>query len=185
MLETCVENAEAAIVDAAIGGDIHAFGRLYDRHLDRIYRHIYYRIGNRSDAEDITQQVFLQAWTAIGRYRRTDVPFVVWLLAIANNKIIEYYRRSKVAASHQNLEIAHDRCESNPENEVLARYERETVRRAITRLKPEQQFVLNMRFVENISYETLATSLGKTEGNVRTIQYRALLELRRILNHSM
>jgi len=58
---------EAMLVQRAIGHDAEAFGRLYDMHIDRVYRHIYYRVGNEADAEDLTQQVFFKAWQAIDR----------------------------------------------------------------------------------------------------------------------
>ena len=61
------------------------FAVLYDRYLDRVYRHVTDWVGNRADAEDLTQQVFLQAWRAIGRYRRTGASFAAWLLTIAQN----------------------------------------------------------------------------------------------------
>ena len=67
---------EAMLVQKAIGHDANAFGRLYDMHVDRVYRHIYYRGGNEADAEDLTQQVFLNAWQAIGRYKKMASPFI-------------------------------------------------------------------------------------------------------------
>ena len=73
------------LVDRAIGGYGDAFGRLYDMHVDRVYRHIYYRVSNTADAEDLTQQVFIKAWQAIyscvrrssRRFRNYRVLFLV------------------------------------------------------------------------------------------------------------
>lgn len=67
---------ERLLVDAAIQGDTDAFAALYDRYVDRIYRHCYYRTGHRIDAENLTQETFLRAWRAISRYRRTGAPFI-------------------------------------------------------------------------------------------------------------
>src|SRR5436305_2441957 len=86
---------ERAQIELAIAGDEHAFAALYDRHLDRVFRHIYYRVGNRADAEDLTQQVFLKAWQAVGRYRQTGAPFIAWLLTIAHNLVVSFYRKGK------------------------------------------------------------------------------------------
>jgi hypothetical protein len=94
-VQAAVAVSEPALVDAAIAGDGTAFAALYDLHLDRVYRHVYYRVGNRADAEDLTQQVFLQAWRAIGRYRRTAAPFIAWLLTIAHNAIVSHYRKAR------------------------------------------------------------------------------------------
>jgi RNA polymerase sigma-70 factor (ECF subfamily) len=172
--------AEARLLDAAIAGDDAAFAGLYDLHLTRVYRHVYYRVGNRADAEDLTQQVFLQAWRAIGRFQRTGAPFVAWLLTIAHNLIVSFYRQAKDRSALDLDPVALERW-SNPEHEVLAEYDRLAVRSAVLQLRPEQQHVVTMRFLENFEYATIARVLGKSEGNVRVIQHRALNELRRLL----
>lgn len=172
--------AEARLLDAAIAGDDAAFAELYDLHLTRVYRHVYYRVGNRADAEDLTQQVFLQAWRAIGRFQRTGAPFIAWLLTIAHNLVVSFYRQAKDQSALDLDPIALERW-SNPEHEVLAEYDRLAVRSAVLQLRPEQQHVVTMRFLENFEYATIARVLGKSEGNVRVIQHRALNELRRLL----
>ncbi len=171
---------EARLLDAAIAGDDAAFARLYDQHLTRVYRHVYYRVGNRDDAEDLTQQVFLQAWRAIGRFQRTGAPFVAWLLTIAHNLVVSFYRQAKEQSALDLDPVALERW-SNPEHEVLAEYDRLAVRAAVLQLRPEQQYVVTMRFLEDFEYATIARVLGKSEGNVRVIQHRALNELRRLL----
>jgi RNA polymerase sigma-70 factor (ECF subfamily) len=183
-VETSDPNAEGTLVEAAIGGDAEAFARLYDLHADRVYRHIYYRIGNRDDSEDLTQQVFLQAWRAIGRYERTKTPFIAWLLTIAYHSVVSHARRAKDVAPIDLEPVARERW-SDPEAEALARFDRLEVRRAILRLKPDYQHVIVMRFVEHFDYPAIAAALGKSEGNVRVIQHRALLELRRLLSHEV
>jgi RNA polymerase sigma-70 factor (ECF subfamily) len=177
-------DAEARLIDAAVAGDAEAFAVLYDRYLERMYRHMYYRIGNRGDAEDLTQQLFLQAWRAIGRYRRTDVPFVAWLFTIGHNIALNFYRR-RLEAVPLEMDVEARARWSDPEAESLARYDRAAVRRAILRLKSEQQLVVLMRFVEHVDYPAVAAALGKSEGNVRVIQHRALRELRRLLEHDV
>ncbi len=176
--------AEPRLLDAAIAGDDTAFADLYDLHLTRVYRHVYYRVGNRADAEDLTQQVFLQAWRAIGRYQRTGAPFIAWLLTIAHNLIVSFYRQPKDQSAHGMDPVAVERW-ANPEHEVLAEYDRLAVRAAVLLLKPEQQHVVTMRFLENFDSATIARVLGKSEGNVRVIQHRALIELRRLLRREV
>ncbi len=171
---------ERVEIERAIAGDEHAFGALYDRHLDRVYRHIYYRVGNRADAEDLSQQVFLKAWQAIGRYRRTGAPFVAWLLTIAHNLVVSFYRRKKEIPL-LDLDPASRERWADPEAQLLDEYDRMAVRQAILRLRPEQQHVVTMRFMEQFDYATIAAALGKSEGNVRVIQHRALTDLRRQL----
>ncbi|HEY3081665.1 MAG TPA: sigma-70 family RNA polymerase sigma factor [Chloroflexota bacterium] len=173
---------DAALIAAAVGGDAPAFAALYDRYVDRVYRHVYYRLGDRGDAEDLTQQVFLNAWRAIGRYRCTGAPFVAWLFTIAHNAVAGFYRRAKATRDLElELEPVATARWTDPEAEALAAYDRAAVRRAILRLKPEQQQVVIMRFVEGLPYAEIAAALGKGEGHVRVLQHRALHELRRLL----
>jgi RNA polymerase sigma-70 factor (ECF subfamily) len=175
---------ELGLIDQAIAGDAEAFAALYDRHVDRVYRHVYYHLGNQADAEDVTQQVFLRAWQAISRYRRTNVPFIVWLLTIAHNLVVSHYRRSKETRPLDEDPPMRGHG-SDPESSVLTRYDREIVRRAILRLKPDYQKVIVLRFIEGIGYDVVAAALGKSEGAVRVIQHRALLELRRLIEHEV
>ncbi|MBI2906952.1 MAG: sigma-70 family RNA polymerase sigma factor [Chloroflexi bacterium] len=174
------QNAERGLVDAAIAGEVQAFAALYDRYLGRVYRYVYYLVGTRPDAEDLTQEVFLRAWRAIARYQHTKASFVAWLLTIAHNAAISFFRRTK-ETTHLDWDIASAEPGVNPEAEALASYDRESVRQAVKRLKPEQQQVIVMRFVEDLEYADIAAALGKSEGNLRVIQHRALTELRRLL----
>ncbi len=146
---------------------------------DRIYRHVYYRIGP-NDAEDVTQQVFFQAWRAFGRYRQTTAPFVAWLFTIAHNAIVSFYRRNKGAYS-LDADIVERASEDRVEDPVETRMEHERARRAMAQLKPEQQQVLAMRFLEDLAPRDISAVLGKSEGSVRVIQHRALQELRRLM----
>jgi RNA polymerase sigma-70 factor (ECF subfamily) len=174
---TCTD--ESALVSEAIRGDERSFTGLYDRYYDRIYRHLYYRVGRAEDAEDLTQQVFLQAWRALGRYRQGTTPFVAWLFTIAHNTVISFYRRNKGAFSLDDL--AEHASPDGVEEPTETRLEHERARQAMARLKPEQQLVLSMRFLESLDYRDIGAALGKSEGNVRVIQHRALHDLRRLM----
>jgi RNA polymerase sigma-70 factor, ECF subfamily len=179
-----IANDEIAHVEAAIRGDARAFAALYDRHAERVFRHVFYRVANQSDAEDLTQQVFLQAWRAIDRYQRTGAPFVAWLLTIAYHVVVSHSRRSKPTATLELEPVTNERW-ADPESETMSRFERRAVREAILRLKPDQQQVIIMRFVEHFDHADVAAALGKSEGYVRVIQHRALNELRRLLVHEV
>jgi RNA polymerase sigma-70 factor, ECF subfamily len=172
---------EEALIAQAIGGDESAFTKLYDHYFDRIYRHICYRVGQIEDAEDLTQQVFVQAWRALGRYKQTNSPFIAWLLTIAHNAIVSFYRRTKNVKS---LEADIVDWPSNDHVDVTAemKVEYERVRRTIQRLKPEHQQILAMRFLEDLPHRDIAAALGKSEANVRVMQHRALRDLRELLD---
>ncbi len=176
--------AEAGLIERATRGEAAAFARLYDLHLARVYRYVYYHLGNRADAEDLTQQVFLQAWRAIRSYRQGESPFIAWLLTVAHNVVVSFRRRHKEVVP---LELAPQVAArwADPEAEALAGFTRTAVRRAILQLRPEQQQVIAMRFLEHFDYAEIAATLGKSEGNVRVIQHRALAELRRRLRREV
>jgi RNA polymerase sigma-70 factor (ECF subfamily) len=178
--EPAPAEAEESLVEAAIAGDVAAFAVLYDRHLERVYRHVYYGTGNRADAEDLTQQVFLQAWQGMARFRRTGAPFIAWLLTIAHNLVVNARARGG-RARPLDREPASEARWADPEALALARHDGDRVRQAIARLKPEQQRVIVLRFVERLDCAAIAAALGKSEGNVRVIQYRALVALRELL----
>ncbi len=174
------KDTDRDLIDAAIGGDVQAFAALYDRHMERVYRHSYFLVGNRADAEDLTQQVFLNAWRAIGRYQHTGASFAAWLFRIAHNQAMSLFRKEK-DVSYLEIDLVGEGNWTDPEAQALAQYDRMAVRRAILCLKPEQQQVITMRFLEFLDYADIAAALGKSEGNIRVIQHRAIANLRRLL----
>lgn len=170
------------MVQRAISGEADAFGKLYDMYVDRIYRHIYYRVGNVADAEDLTQRVFLKAWQAIGRYKQTASPFLAWLMRISHNLVVDYYRTKKDKAYLDDVaDIVADDFDSNPERVTEAHFDQQQLRRAILQLPGDQQQVILLRFIEDAPYADIASSLGKSPGAIRVIQHRALMKLRHIL----
>jgi RNA polymerase sigma-70 factor (ECF subfamily) len=161
----------------AAGGDAGAFGELYDIHVDRIYRHIYYRVGNTGDAEDLTQQVFINAWKAIGRYRKKSVPFSGWLMTISRNLMIDFYRERKEKVS---LDERYETASRDPGPERLAEIntEHRKLLEAISRLPEEHRRVIVMKFIEDSGYREIAAALNKSEGAVRVMVHRALKDIR-------
>ena len=132
------------------------------------------------DAEDLVQVVFLQAWRAIGRYKVTGSPFVAWLFTITHNLVVSFYRGNHATVALEK-DIPEVRQTSHPEFAAESVLDQERTRTAISKLRPDHQKVINLRFIENLAHRDIAESLGKSEGAVRVIQHRALLELRHIL----
>jgi RNA polymerase sigma-70 factor (ECF subfamily) len=177
---TLAEEREDTLVAQAVAGDEAAFTKLYDRYFDRVYRYVYYRLGRAPDAEDVTQRVFLQAWRALGRYRQNGNSMLAWLLTIAHNESVNSQRRAK-SAHYLEFDLPETRPEADPEHMAEVRFEQARVRRAVMKLKPDQQQVITMRFLENLDTRDVAAALGKSEVNVRVIQHRALERLRKLL----
>jgi RNA polymerase sigma-70 factor, ECF subfamily len=169
---------EVDLIESARGGNALAFAVLYDRYADRVYRHIVYRVGRTQDCEDLTQQTFLKAWQAMGRYQVTEVPFVAWLLTIAHNAVISYFRASR---DHQSLTDDLPKIEegSDPHSQAERHDRQLQVRQAIARLRPDYQQVVAMRYLEELEYSDIARQVGKKEANVRVILHRALREMRK------
>ncbi len=169
-----------SLVERAAGGDTEAFGRIYDIYADRIYRHIYYRISNMEDTRDLTQEVFLKAWQGLPRYKRTKTPFLGWLFTISHNRVIDYYRTKKDYA-YLNEEIIMGDREKSPDKLLEEKFTQQEIRRAILQLPGDQQQVILMNFIEGFDYNEIASTLNKSEGNIRVIIHRALKKMRDIL----
>lgn len=175
------QETEPELVARAIAGNREAFTTLYDRYSDRIYRHVLYRVSSVEDAEDLTQLVFLNAWRAIGRYRITGSPFAAWLFTIAHNAVMTYYRRGRPTVPLEGDAFEEERDDVDPEQAAESALNQERVRSAISQLRPDRQQVVSMRFLDDLPHKDIADTMGKSEGAVRVIQHRALLELRRML----
>jgi RNA polymerase sigma-70 factor (ECF subfamily) len=171
-------NDDTPLVLRAIHRDQEAFGELYDRHAVRVYRHIYYMVGNSAEAEDLTAQTFLKAWEAIERYQVRGAPFVSWLLRIAHNLGVSYLR-SKRETSEVHEGIIDDKMHRDPESAYVQTAEEELVREAILRLREEQRQVIILRFIEDLDYREVAEIIGKSVAAIRVIQHRALNAMRK------
>ena len=171
---------ERRLVLRAIERDQPAFAELYDQHVVRVYRHIYYLVNDAREAEDLTAQTFLKAWEAIDRYKERGAPFVAWLLRIAHNLTISYLRSKR---DHSELDegfVDHKRG-GNPEESLEQASDELSVRDAVLRLREEQRQVIMLRFVEELDYTEVAAMIGKSVPAVRVIQHRALGNLRKLM----
>lgn len=171
---------ESELIQRAIRRDAQAFGELYQRHLKQIYRYIYYKLGNPTEAEDLTEQTFLKAWEAIERFREQGVPFSAWLFRLAHNLVIDYHRTRHEALPLDEAIDAEDR-QPGPEHMAEVRLDVDTLQKAIARLTPEQQQVIILRFIQGLSHSEVATIMGKNEGAIRGLQHRALATLHLLL----
>jgi RNA polymerase sigma factor (sigma-70 family) len=172
---------DAVLVVRAGKGDTAAFGALYDRYVEAVYRYVYYRVRSDADAEDLVSDVFMRALRAIPRYEPRQA-FLAWLYRIARNAVIDRARRSRIQISFEDA-LAHPGVDQivEPDAGLLALSDKETVRAAIARLTPLQQEVIVLRFVEGYSTSEIANLVGKREGTVRGIQFRALEMLRTLI----
>ncbi|TSC60593.1 MAG: RNA polymerase sigma-70 factor, ECF subfamily [Parcubacteria group bacterium LiPW_15] len=176
-------DGEEKIVALAIGGDPKAFGTLYDHYQPQIYRFLFLKVAGREEAEDLTHQVFLNAWLGIPRYKHRGYPFSSWLYQIARNQVVDHYRarRETVSLEETDPEAFADKFS---EGDLDKNLEVERVMAVIRDLKQEYQDVLILRFVEDLSVKEVASTMDKSEGAIKLLQHRALRVLREKLGES-
>jgi RNA polymerase sigma-70 factor, ECF subfamily len=172
------------LVDRAREGDQAALGALYDRLATRLYRFAYFRLGNRADAEDLTQRTFLKMIEALPRYQRRGIPFEAWFFRIARNGLVDLLRARR---SHEPLEALRSAPsgEMGPEAAAELASEFASVERAMTQLTEEQQTVIAYRFMAGLTPREVGLVMDKREGTVRGLQFRALDALRRKLREDV
>jgi RNA polymerase sigma-70 factor (ECF subfamily) len=168
------------LVAEARAGDEWAFGMIFDHYHEAVYRFIASRVHRPSDAEDLTQLVFVKALEALPRYESRGVPFGGWLFRLARNAVIDFVRTRH---EHAELEAVAERAhgDAGPDEIAVIRQELDAVGAALATLTEEQREAISLRFFAGLSAREAAEAMGKQEGTVRGLQFRAIGALRRQL----
>ena len=166
---------ERLLVEAA-QRDPARFAELYENNFERVYAYIARRVGDRSETEDVTSEVFHHALANLKRYEWRGIPFAAWLYRIAANLIADRGQR-------KNREDVADDPDENESvaarNVAIEEVERKaTLFRLVETLPAEQRRVVILRFAEEKSIKEVAQEIRKTEGAVKQLQFRALSTLR-------
>jgi RNA polymerase sigma-70 factor (ECF subfamily) len=175
---------EATLIARAKQFDRTAIAELYRRYVQRIYRYVYYRVGDESTAEDLTAEVFLRALESLETYSYRGVPFVAWLYRIAQARVADYHRRWARRGEALPLD---ERLVSEEEGLATLAERRETYEGlyvALQQLTMEQQQVIALKFLAGLNNAEVAYVLNKTEGAVKALQHRALASLQRFLGET-
>ena len=173
------ESLDRLVADAK-RGDTDAFGRIFDEYAGPLYRFIASRVSRPSDAEDLTQLVFVKALEALPRYEARGIPFGGWLFRLARNAIIDQARTRR---EHLSLVVATTRVseEASPEMVAFLREDLARVAVALLDLTDDQREVIELRFFAGLSVAEAAEAMDRQEGTVRGLQFRAIAALRRSL----
>jgi len=167
------EDADERLLVTAAQDDLTKFGRLYDIHFDRVYAFIARRVRDRDRAEDLTSETFHKALAGLKSFEYRGAPFGAWLIRIAANLVFDHVKRSAREPDHlDDLPEPGGKAEQE-EIETRAR-----LFQLVDSLPAEQKLVVYARFVEQRSIGEIARQLGKTEGAVKQLQFRALEKLR-------
>ncbi len=171
------------LVERAQRDDQEAFAELYERYFDQIYRYITLKIGDRYEAEDMTQQVFLKALQSIPSFKWKGVPFSAWLYRIAHNQIVDHLRRRSRRPTTQ-LEEAAAHCAdrgNDPQHTTELTLDIEELILAVNKLTPLQREVIALRFSSELPVAEVARVMGKSEGAIKALQHSAVRALRKIM----
>jgi RNA polymerase sigma-70 factor (ECF subfamily) len=170
------------LVERAQSGEAEAFGRLYDHYCDTVYRYIYYRVGGKATAEDLTSETFLRALRRIGTFTWQGRDFGAWLVTIARNLVADHFKSSRFRLEVTTGEMLDaNEVERSPEDAVLESLSNEALLQAVRKLNPQQQECVTLRFLQGLSVAETARIMGKNEGAIKTLQYRAVRTLARLL----
>ncbi|HEY3008265.1 MAG TPA: sigma-70 family RNA polymerase sigma factor [Micromonosporaceae bacterium] len=175
-----------SLVERAQGGEAEAFGLLYDRYVDTVFRFVYFRVGHRQLAEDLTSETFLRALRSIGRFTWQGRDPGAWLVTIARNLVADHFKSGKYRLEVTTGDVldadSEDRGpEGSPEAAVVDHITNVALLTAVKRLNPEQQECIVLRFLQGFSVAETAQAMGKNEGAIKALQYRAVRALARLL----
>jgi RNA polymerase sigma-70 factor, ECF subfamily len=175
------------LVRAALGGDLHAFEHLVERHRDVVFRVVARLVASDLEAEDLTQDTFLRAFHRLERYRG-EAPFRSWLLRIAHNTAVTYVTQAGRAATHPldtaGEEVAMSVEAGSPADQLERRERRERLDKKLKGLGPAHRTVLVLRDIEGLSYEEIARITDAPIGSVKGRLHRARAEFIDVLRHN-
>ncbi len=171
---------EESLVRRAQQRDHEAFAQIYEEYFDKIYRYIVLRMGNKTEAEDLTQQVFLNALRSISSFKWKGRPFSAWLYRIAHNLVVDYLRKraKHITSPLDGTEAING---SNPQLEVERKLDIEQVLLAAQQLTTAQREVISLRFASELPIADVAKIMGKSPGAVKALQHSAIVALRKTL----
>ncbi len=171
------EDIETAMV-AAAKRDPAAFGQLYDRYVQALFRYLYSRIGSLPEAEDVTSQTFLAALEGFARYRHNG-HFAAWLFTIARGKAADYFRQQEKQVP---LDKAHQvQIESDLLQHIIRTERAQALARLIDVLPENKRELIRLRYVAELRFREIASILGRNEEAVKKSLYRLLTRLQRQL----
>lgn len=178
-------DAAWALVRAAQEGDADAFGRLYDRYVDMVFRFVLFKVGDRALAEDVTSETFLRALRRISSVSDQGRDVGAWFITIARNLVLDHVKSSRsrleVTTADIGDAVAGAGAPGGPEHEVVTAATNAELMRCVAKLAADQQECIVLRFLQGLSVAETAAIMGRNEGAVKALQHRAVRRLAQLL----
>jgi len=174
----------AELVRRAQAGEAAAFAELYDRYLDMVYRYVRSRVGSPTVAEDLTSETFVRALRSIGGFTWQGRDVGAWFVTIARNLVADHYKSSRFRLELPTDDVGATGAapvQQGPEEQVLQSLQDTVLLEAVQRLRPDQQECIVLRFLQGLSVAETAAVMGKDVGAIKSLQYRAVRTLGRLL----
>jgi RNA polymerase sigma-70 factor, ECF subfamily len=177
------------LVEQCLGGEEAAWEELVRVHTRRVYSVCYRFTGTDSEAQDLTQEVFLRVFRTLKSFRAGEGSFGVWLNRLTRNLLIDHYRRTKQERNTDSIEEQLPRIEestavtSRTDGMLAGREASELLQKALQKLSPELRETVILRDIEELEYREIAEVLQVPEGTVKSRLNRGRAELARLLRH--
>lgn len=179
------------LVKRCLTGDDSAWEALLRAHNRKIYNLCYRFTGNTTEAEDLTQEVFIKIFQTLRTFDPVQGQFTTWLNRVARNHLVDHYRRTRHDRATTSLDDQEEGFDpkagasSGPSSEVEARERKELLQTALGRLSPDMREVIILRDLQELDYAEIAVVLGVPAGTVKSRINRGRLELARVLKRML
>ena len=173
-----------ALVIRAQKGDIDAFSLLYTELLDPVFRFCFFKVNSREIAEDLTSEVFLNVWSKLSSYTKTDsLQFSSWVFRIAHNKVMDYFRKNKEKTLElkEDLEISDssfDDAQKKLENNFL----RKELSFYLSKIPEQQAESIILKYFSELDNAEISQIMNKSETAIRILQSRGIKTIREFMD---
>lgn len=168
-------------VNKAQQGDTDSFADIYDAYVDMIYKYVFFKV-DREEALDLTESIFLKVWENLKSYQVGKYYFSSWIFKIAHNMVVDHYKAKKENVSLEEIDLPDESDSNNPVKLTEKSISSEILKVAIPKLKKQYQQVILLKYIDDLENDVIAKIMKTSEGNLRILKFRALKELRKILD---
>lgn len=179
------------VVTRCLAGDVAAWEELLSVHQRKIYNLCYRFTGSVTDAEDLTQEIFIKVYQTLRSFDAAQAQFATWLNRVARNHLVDHYRRTRHDRANPSLDDEDESFQpraapaSDASASLMERERKELLQAALNRLSPEMREVLILRDLQELEYAEIVAVLGIPEGTVKSRINRGRMELGRVLKRML